>query len=100
MLALQPEQPDCASNQAMAILDRYPRITEQAKLLAAQVHPVINRKILSWAFIAIGIVLLGYVGGQYWGIYRGQQNLEAEWQRQASAVSMPGHADISAEQML
>ena len=100
MLALQPEQPNRASNQAMAILDRYPRITEQAKLLAARVRPIINRKVLSWTFIAIGIVLLGYVGGQYWQMYRSQKNLEAEWQRQSAAVSVPGHADISADQML
>ena len=98
--ALQPEQPNRASNQAMAILDRYPRITEQAKLLAARVRPVINRRVLSWAFVAFGIVLLGYVGGQYWQMYRSQKNLEAEWQRQSAAVSVPGHADISADQML
>ncbi|HEY2115164.1 MAG TPA: class D sortase [Candidatus Angelobacter sp.] len=84
----------------MAILDRYPRISEQAKLLAARVRPVFNRKVLSWALMAIGIVLLGYVGGQYWQMYRTQKNLEAEWQRQAATVSVPGHADISADQML
>jgi sortase A len=100
MLALQPDQPDCASNNLMAILDRFPRITEQTKLLAARVRPVINRKVLSWTLIAIGIVLLGYVGGQYWKMYRSQKNLEAEWQRQAATISVPGHADISADQML
>jgi sortase A len=84
----------------MAILDRYPRFSEHARLLAARVRPLINRKVLSWAFFAIGIVLLGYVGGQYWQMYRSQKNLEAEWQRQAAAISVPGHADISAEQML
>jgi sortase A len=55
---------------------------------------------LSWSLIAIGIVLLGYVGGQYWQMYRSQKNLEAEWQRQTATVSVPGHADISADQML
>jgi len=100
MLALQPEQPDRASNQAMAFLHRYPHISDRARLLAARVRPVINRKVLSWTFIAIGIVLLGYVGGQYWQMYRSQKNLEAEWQRQAATVSVPGHADISAQQML
>jgi LPXTG-site transpeptidase (sortase) family protein len=84
----------------MAILDRPTRISDRAKLLATRARPVINRKVLSWALIAIGIVLLGYVGGQYWQMYRSQKNLEAEWQRQAAAVSVPGHADISAEQML
>src|SRR5579859_1225754 len=86
--------------RTMAILDQYPRNTDRAKLLAARVRHVFNRKALSWAFIVIGIVLLGYVGGQYWKMYRSQKNLEAEWQRQAAAVSVPGHADISAEQML
>ena len=100
MQALQPEQPHPASNQAMAILDRYPRISEKAKLLAGRVRPAISRKVLSWAFIAIGILLLGYVSGQYWSMYRSQKNLEAEWQRQAATVSVPGHADISAQQML
>lgn len=100
MQALQRKQPDRASNKAMAILHRYPRITEQAKLLAARVRPAINRKVLSWAFIAIGVVLLGYVSGQYWQMYRSQKNLEVEWQRQAATVSVPGHTDISAEQML
>jgi len=64
------------------------------------VRPVINRKVLSWSLIAIGIVLLGYVGGQYWQMYRSQKNLEVEWQRQTATVSVPGHADISADQML
>lgn len=100
MQALQPEQPHPASNQAMAILGRYPGISEKAKLLAARMRPAISRKALSWAFIAIGIVLLGYVGGQYWSMYRSQKNLEAEWQRQTATVSVPGHADISAQQML
>ena len=84
----------------MAIPDPYPRISDRAKLLAARLRRAINRKVFSWAFIAIGILLLGYVTGQYWQMYRSQKNLEAEWQRQAATVSVPGHADISAEQML
>ena len=100
MQALQREQPDCASNQAMANSRLYPRISNRVILLATRVRPVINRKVLSWVFIAIGVILLGYVSGQYWQMYRSQKNLEAEWQRQAATVSVPGHADISAEQML
>jgi LPXTG-site transpeptidase (sortase) family protein len=84
----------------MAFLNRYPRFSQRAKLLTARVRPIMNRKVLSWAFIAIGILLLGYVCGQYWQMYRSQKNLEAEWQRQAATVSVPGHADISAGQML
>jgi sortase A len=84
----------------MAIPDQDPRITDRPNRLAARVRPVINRRVLSWSLIAIGIVLLGYVGGQYWQMYRSQKNLEAEWQRQTATVSVPGHADISADQML
>jgi sortase A len=86
--------------KAMAVPDRHPRTTDRANRLAARVRLVINRKVLSWSLIAIGIVLLGYVGGQYWQMYRSQKNLEAEWQRQTATVSVPGHADISADQML
>lgn len=100
MHALQPEQQESASNQPMVFPDPYHRISDRAKALAARVRPAINRKLFSWAFIAIGVILLGYVGGQYWQMYRSQKNLEAEWQRQAATVSIPGHADISAEQML
>ena len=88
-------QPNCASNNAMAILDRFPRITEHTKLLATRVRPFLNRKYCHWTLIVIGIVLLGYVGGEYWKMYRSQKNLEAEWQRQAATVKLPGHADIS-----
>ncbi len=60
----------------------------------------LNRRMLSLALIVIGIALLGYVGSQYWGMYRSQKNLEAEWERQATNVSKPDHASISADQML
>ena len=84
----------------MAIRDRYPQIMEQAKALSAKARPFLNRRVISLAFVVIGVVLLGYVAGQYWGMYRSQQNLEAEWQRQAATVSVPGKAPISADQML
>jgi LPXTG-site transpeptidase (sortase) family protein len=59
-----------------------------------------NRRVISLALVVIGIVLLGYVAGQYWGMYRSQQNLEAEWQRQAATESVPGQAPISPDQLL
>src|SRR4051812_44715375 len=84
----------------MAIRNRYPQIMEQAKALSSKARPLLNRRVISLALVVIGIVLLGYVAGQYWGMYRSQQNLEAEWQRQAVTVSVPGQAPISPDQLL
>jgi LPXTG-site transpeptidase (sortase) family protein len=66
----------------------------------AKAQPLLNRRVISLALVVIGVVLLGYVAGQYWGMYRSQQNLEAEWQRQAATVSTPGQAPISPDQLL
>ena len=66
----------------------------------AKLRPLENRRIISLALIVIGVILLGYVAGEYWGMYRSQKNLEAEWQRQAAAVSAPGKAPVSPDQLL
>lgn len=84
----------------MAIRDQYPLIMEHARRLYAKGRPHVNRRTISLALIVIGVVLLGYVAGQYWGMYRSQKNLEAEWQRQAATVSAPGKAPISPDQLL
>jgi sortase A len=84
----------------MAILDRYPQLMDRARLLAAKARPLANRRVTSLALVVIGVVLLGYVAGEYWGMYRSQKNLEAEWQRQAATATVPGHVDLSPEQML
>jgi len=52
------------------------------------------------ALVFAGLGLLGYVASEYWGMYRSQQKLEAEWERQAASVSAPGSATISPDQML
>ena len=98
--ALQRKQPDPASNKPMNTLDRHPQLTHRANALAARVRTFVNRRVMSLALVAIGTVLLGYVAGEYWGMYRSQKNLESEWQRQAATVSVPGHAVISPDQML
>lgn len=84
----------------MSILDRYPHIREYAIAVAAKARPLLNRRIISLALVVIGVVLMGYVAGEYWGMYRSQKNLEAEWQRQAATVSIPGKAPVSPDQML
>jgi sortase A len=84
----------------MSIRDRYPQITERARALYGKSRPIVNRRIISLALIVIGVVLLGYVAGEYWGMYRSQKNLEAEWQRQAATISVPGKAPVSPDQLL
>src|SRR6476661_10694612 len=84
----------------MANRDLYSQITEHATALSARVRPLINRRVISLALVVIGVVLLGYVTGQYWGMYRSQKNLETEWQRQAATVSVPGKAPVSPDQLL
>jgi sortase A len=73
---------------------------EHVRALSARARPILNRRVISLSLVVIGVVLLGYVAGQYWGMYRSQQNLEAEWQRQAATVSVPGQAPISPDQLL
>jgi LPXTG-site transpeptidase (sortase) family protein len=89
-----------ASKGMMSILDRYPHVKEHAMALAAKARPLLNRRMISLALVVIGVVLMGYVAGEYWGMYRSQKNLEAEWQRQAATVSIPGKAPVSPDQML
>jgi sortase A len=63
-------------------------------------QPYLNRKTASWALILVGVLLLGYVAGEYWGMYRSQKNLEAEWERQTASITTAGPANLSASQML
>ncbi|MGB8130193.1 MAG: class D sortase [Candidatus Angelobacter sp.] len=84
----------------MSIRDRYPQIMERARALYGEARPFVNRRLISLALIVIGVVLLGYVAGEYWGMYRSQKNLEAEWQHQAATISVPGKAPVSPDQLL
>jgi sortase A len=84
----------------MSIRDRYPQIMEYTRVLFAKARPLLNRRVMSLALVVIGVVLLGYVAGEYWGMYRSQKNLEAEWQRQAATVSAPGKAPVLPDQLL
>src|ERR1041385_2000213 len=96
MQLLQHEHLNSASNEMMAVHPKILAYIDKLRSLA-------NRRVMSLALVMIGIVLLGYVAGEYWGMYRSQKNLEAEWQRQAAtagpagteAVSVPGKAQES-----
>jgi sortase A len=48
------------------------------------------RRILPPVFVLLGLSLLGYVGYQYWDMYQTQQQLEAQWERQATSAAVPG----------
>jgi sortase A len=82
----------------MEFLKRLP--TERFRPLWGRFRPYLTRKRVSLLLIVIGIALLGYVASEYWGMYRSQQKLEAEWERQASALNTPGQVAIPPEQML
>ncbi|HEX4603731.1 MAG TPA: class D sortase [Candidatus Angelobacter sp.] len=73
---------------------------EYAKGLARKLRPYLTRRTLSLALVIVGVVLLGYVGGEYWGMYRSQKNLESEWEHQAASTNSPGQPPVSPEQML
>jgi sortase A len=60
-----------------------------------------RRKVLSLALTIVGVGLLGYVGAEYWGMYRAQNSLEAQWEHQsASAAQTPGQPVLSPEDLL
>lgn len=50
--------------------------------------------------VVVGIALLTYVGTQYWGMHRSQQNLEAQWEHQAAAANVPGAPKVTADELL
>lgn len=114
MQLLQHECLNSASNEAMAIRYRLPQLLEHGRALSAKAQPLLNRRVMSLALVVVGVVLLGYVAGQYWGMYRSQKDLEAEWQRQAATTSpaataatnvpgkdsIPGNKQVSADGIL
>lgn len=66
-------------------------------------RPFFKRKVLSLVLVLTGVALLGYVGGEYWGMYRSQKNLEAAWTQQSAAIAAADQSTpvkISPEQML
>ena len=81
-------------------MDFLNRPSERAKTLAGKLRPYFSRKSVSLVLVMVGILLLGYVAGEYWGMYKSQQNLEAEWERQAKAVNTPDQAKLLPNQML
>jgi sortase A len=81
----------------MGLFDR--RVTDPSRL-SQWVRQRITRRRVSLLLILVGVALLGYVGSEYWGMYRSQQKLALEWERQAAAISKPAAAVIPPDQAL
>lgn len=61
---------------------------------------LLRRRFISLILIIVGLALLGYVGSEYWGMYRSQKNLEAEWEHQAAVLNASSNAAASQEKIL
>lgn len=61
---------------------------------------LVHRRTLSLLLIVVGIGLLVYVGSQYFGMYRSQRTLEAQWEQQAAQASVPGAPKLTADDLL
>ena len=72
------------------------RPADQTKAATRRLQPYFSRKGVSLLLIMIGVVLLGYVLGEYWGMYRSQRNLQAEWEHQTQALTTPDTTRIPA----
>jgi LPXTG-site transpeptidase (sortase) family protein len=60
----------------------------------------VSRRAFSVILIVAGLALLSYVASQYWGMYRSQQNLQAQWEKQAAAANVPGAPQLTADDLL
>src|SRR5215470_553800 len=81
-------------------MELFKRLLTERKPLTGRVRGYLNRKTVSLVLTIIGIVLLGYVASQYWGMYHTQKKLAAEWERQAASMNTPREAVIPPDQML
>jgi LPXTG-site transpeptidase (sortase) family protein len=87
----------------VAFFDQSPRFKELGKPVPNRLRAFLKQRVVSLTFIIAGILLLSYVGGEYWAMYRSQKNLEAAWQSQAAALSSSNQThqlNIAPEQML
>jgi sortase A len=61
----------------------------------------ITRRLVSWALLATGAILILYTGSQYWWMYLGQRQMETQWWRQQAASSAPpGESNIAGKTLL
>src|SRR5947207_13527431 len=58
------------------------------------------RQVLFMVLLLVGLGLLGYVGSDYWSMYRTQNQLEAKWEQQAATVRAPSQPRLAAHDLL
>lgn len=68
--------------------------------LARRLWPRSAREAVSLLLLVSGLALIGYVASQYWGMFRGQRQLQAEWEKQLAIASTPGLPQLSAAETL
>lgn len=59
-----------------------------------------SRRTFSIFLIVAGLALLSYVASQYWGMYRSQQTLQAQWEKQSATANVPGAPQLTADDLL
>jgi sortase A len=78
-----------------------PHLSRLRDRLLPYLKVVSKRNYISLVLLVVGVGLLGYVATEYWGMYHRQQQLEAQWEAQASMPNIPektagsGRADTS-----
>lgn len=68
--------------------------------IVQKLKPRSMREGISLFLLLLGLALVGYVGSQYWDMYHSQRQLQAQWEKQATAAAAPGQPKLSAEEML
>ena len=59
-----------------------------------------GRRTFSVFLIVGGLALLSYVASQYWGMYRSQQTLQTQWEKQSATANVPGAPQLTADDLL
>ena len=68
--------------------------------LVHRLRPRSAREAVSLLLLVLGLALTGYVASQYWGMYRGQRQLQAQWEKQLTIATTPGLPQLSSSEML
>jgi sortase A len=84
----------------MAIFNQSPLPPKRSAGVIQVLAALFRRRFVSLALIIVGVALLAYVGVEYWGMYRSQKNLEAEWEHQAAVLNASSNAVTSPSKLL
>lgn len=65
-----------------------------------RLRPRSAREAISLFLLVLGLALIAYVASQYWGMYYGQRQLQAQWEKQLAVATTPGVPQLSSSEML